>query len=98
VDEYLQFRFAQGAPDKEQRFINQVSEVSRKTKNPYPTIFAWHGKFPLWNSEDREPALHLKPLTRPRSFFSRFLHSTICSVRGKDALPPEIAFLANSVD
>ena len=40
---YLQFRFAQGAPDKEQRFVNAVHENSRKTKPKHSTIFAWHG-------------------------------------------------------
>ncbi|KAI1911777.1 hypothetical protein LOZ61_003649 [Ophidiomyces ophidiicola] len=43
---YMQFRFAQGAPDKEQRFIQSVANSNN---NPaYPTIFAWHGS-PLYN-------------------------------------------------
>ena len=40
---WVQFRFAQGAPDKEQRFIDCVTEVSARTKKNFPTIFAWHG-------------------------------------------------------
>ncbi|MCJ1314254.1 hypothetical protein MMC25_007934 [Agyrium rufum] len=40
---FFQFRFAQGAPDKEQRFVTAVREVAQETKNKYPTFFAWHG-------------------------------------------------------
>lgn len=48
---WTQFRFAQGAPDKEQRFVKALQqefprEGSDKTlpaSPTYPTIFAWHG-------------------------------------------------------
>lgn len=56
MGDWLQFRFAQGAPDKEQRFMNCVKEVSIRLKlNQYPTLFAWHGS-PLanWHSIVRE--------------------------------------------
>lgn len=38
---WMQFRFAQGAPDKEQRFVDSVKEETVNTK--FPTFFAWHG-------------------------------------------------------
>ncbi|RMD43203.1 hypothetical protein DV735_g1893, partial [Chaetothyriales sp. CBS 134920] len=41
MDEWVQFRFAQGAPDKEQRFVDCVQRETRGAK--YPTLFAWHG-------------------------------------------------------
>ena len=45
---YLQFRFALGAPDKEQRFIQSVRDATQKSDLKYPTLFAWHGS-PLCN-------------------------------------------------
>ncbi|KAI8282175.1 hypothetical protein K4K60_003701 [Colletotrichum sp. SAR11_57] len=42
---WLQFRFAQGSPEKEQRF-NQALEQQSTAR--YPTMFAWHGS-PLGN-------------------------------------------------
>ena len=43
---WMQFRFAQGAPDKEQRFVTSIRETTPNTK--YPTLFAWHGS-PIHN-------------------------------------------------
>lgn len=46
MDSWVQFRFAQGAPDKEQRFINSINnEIAQQ---PFPTFFAWHGS-PIGN-------------------------------------------------
>ena len=58
---WMQFRFAQGAPDKEQRFIKSIQESTRDAK--HPTLFAWHGS-PLynWHSIVRE-GLHFKLAT-----------------------------------
>jgi ubiquitin-conjugating enzyme E2 Q len=52
---WMQFRFAQGAPDKEQRFIDCVNEVATRTGKTHPTLFAWHGS-PLanWHSIVRQ--------------------------------------------
>lgn len=52
---WMQFRFAQGAPDKEQRFIDCVNEVAARTGRTHPTLFAWHGS-PLanWHSIVRQ--------------------------------------------
>ena len=44
MDGWIQFRFAQGAPDKELRFKRALHEVAtRKGMLNHPTIFAWHG-------------------------------------------------------
>ncbi|KAL9125178.1 MAG: hypothetical protein Q9217_005573 [Psora testacea] len=43
---WMQFRFAQGAPDKEQRFVTSIRQTTSDAK--HPTIFAWHGS-PLHN-------------------------------------------------
>ncbi|KAF9768936.1 hypothetical protein IL306_013704 [Fusarium sp. DS 682] len=42
---WMQFRFAQGSPEKEQLFFN---ELKKTTRSQYPTLFAWHGS-PLSN-------------------------------------------------
>ncbi|KAK5106736.1 hypothetical protein LTS08_000858 [Lithohypha guttulata] len=66
MDEYMQFRFAQGAPDKEQRFIDCVKKQTAGKQ--YPTIFAWHGS-PLhnWHSIIRE-GLHFKDTAHGRAY------------------------------
>jgi ubiquitin-conjugating enzyme E2 Q len=44
MDGWVQFRFAQGSPDKELRFKRALQEVAaRKPIHNNPTIFAWHG-------------------------------------------------------
>ncbi|KAI1629367.1 ubiquitin-conjugating enzyme E2 Q [Exophiala viscosa] len=48
MDGYMQFRFAQGAPDKEKRFNDCVKTEAVTTGTQYPTLFAWHGS-QLWN-------------------------------------------------
>ncbi|KAL5339044.1 hypothetical protein BJX70DRAFT_364858 [Aspergillus crustosus] len=67
MDGYLQFRFAQGAPDKEQRFVASIAKATARTKQPYPTIFAWHGS-PLhnWHSIVKE-GLHFNYIANGRS-------------------------------
>ncbi|PWY85038.1 ubiquitin conjugating enzyme [Aspergillus heteromorphus CBS 117.55] len=42
---YMQFRLAQGSPDKEKRFVQAIACASSKK---HPTLFAWHGS-PLHN-------------------------------------------------
>lgn len=43
MDSMVQFRFAQGAPDKEQRFVDSLTNMKDKLNPKYPTLFAWHG-------------------------------------------------------
>ncbi|KAK2001274.1 polymerase [Colletotrichum falcatum] len=40
TDDWMQFRFAQGSPEKENRF---KEELEKQGKHPHPTLFAWHG-------------------------------------------------------
>ncbi|KAH7346789.1 hypothetical protein BKA65DRAFT_399825 [Rhexocercosporidium sp. MPI-PUGE-AT-0058] len=42
-ENWVQFRFAQGSPDKEQRFLNSLRAQQSNLDAKYPTIFAWHG-------------------------------------------------------
>ncbi|OOO13475.1 PARP catalytic domain protein [Aspergillus oryzae] len=65
---YAQFRLAQGAPDKEQRFVSAVKSLSSSHNAEYPTLFAWHGS-PIsnWHSILRE-GLHFKGVLNGRSY------------------------------
>ncbi|KAL1839620.1 hypothetical protein VTJ49DRAFT_1323 [Mycothermus thermophilus] len=46
MEGWVQFRFAQGAPDKELRFNRALREVmQRKGTQEHPTFFAWHGSY-----------------------------------------------------
>ena len=67
LEGYAQFRLAQGAPDKEQRFVSAVKSLSSSNNAVYPTLFAWHGS-PLynWHSILRE-GLHFKTIAHGRS-------------------------------
>ena len=48
---FVQFRFAQGSPDKEQRFLNALKAQQAKLPAKFPTLFAWHGSpLPNWHS------------------------------------------------
>jgi ubiquitin-conjugating enzyme E2 Q len=69
MGDWMQFRFAQGAPDKEQRFMDCVKDVSsRLNLDKYPTLFAWHGS-PLgnWHSIVRE-GLHFNETLHGRAY------------------------------
>jgi ubiquitin-conjugating enzyme E2 Q len=52
-DSWVQFRFAQGSPMKEERFHQELAQQSLEAA--YPTLFAWHGS-PLrnWHNIIRE--------------------------------------------
>ena len=75
MDSYLQFRFAQGAPDKEQRFITSVRDTTARLGLQYPTMFAWHGS-PLenWHGIVRE-GLHFNDTLHGRAFGNGVYHS-----------------------
>ncbi|GAB7358705.1 hypothetical protein MBLNU230_g3934t1 [Neophaeotheca triangularis] len=65
---YMQFRFAMGAPDKEQRFREEVRKVSERKDLKFSTIFAWHGS-PLmnWHSIVRS-GLHFDRVDHGRAY------------------------------
>lgn len=49
--EYVQFRFAQGSPEKELRFHRALGNLALQKATKFPTIFAWHGsKLSNWHS------------------------------------------------
>ncbi|KIW18468.1 hypothetical protein PV08_02756 [Exophiala spinifera] len=68
MDGYMQFRFAQGAPDKEKRFNDAVQSQSRLSGTQYPTLFAWHGsRLANWHSIVRQ-GLRFDEIAHGRSF------------------------------
>lgn len=70
---WMQFRFAQGAPDKEQRFITAIRETTYD--QPHPTIFAWHGSpLPNWHGIVRE-GLHFENVAHGRAFGNGVYHA-----------------------
>lgn len=75
---WMQFRFAQGAPDKEQRFIKSVHEASERLDLQFPTLFAWHGS-PIynWHGIVRE-GLHFQDTAHGRAFGHGVYHSLLC--------------------
>ncbi|MCJ1414417.1 hypothetical protein MMC32_000743 [Xylographa parallela] len=71
---YMQFRFAQGSPDKEQRFVKAIRETTVRLakQHPkilrFPTLFAWHGSaLQNWHSIIRE-GLHFNEIKNGRAF------------------------------
>nr|RBQ84823.1 hypothetical protein FVER53263_11515 [Fusarium verticillioides] len=47
--QWMQFRFAQGSPEKEHIFFDELQKIPRfRTGKTYQTLFAWHGS-PLSN-------------------------------------------------
>lgn len=73
MPDWMQFRFAQGAPDKEQRFVTSVRETSKHL--PHPTLFAWHGSpLPNWHGILRE-GLHFRDFSHGRAFGNGVYHA-----------------------
>ncbi|KAK3670280.1 hypothetical protein LTR78_009834 [Recurvomyces mirabilis] len=75
MKDYMQFRFAMGAPDKEQRFISEVRKVSDRKESKFPTMFAWHGS-PIynWHMIIRE-GLHFKNADHGRAYGDGVYHA-----------------------
>ena len=75
LQDYMQFRFAMGAPDKEQRFITEMRKTTERLSLAHPTIFAWHGS-PLhnWHMIIRE-GLHFKNTDHGRAFGHGVYHA-----------------------
>ncbi|RVD89941.1 uncharacterized protein DFL_000927 [Arthrobotrys flagrans] len=80
MDGWIQFRFAMGAPDKEQRFVNEVRAAVDTNGLAFPTIFAFHGS-PLknWHSIIRE-GLHFRETAHGRAYGNGVYHSLDASV------------------
>ena len=77
---YVQFRFAMGAPDKEQRFVTEVRKTTGRLNLNYHTIFAWHGS-PLynWHMIIRE-GLHYKNADHGRAYGDGVYHAKDANV------------------
>ncbi|KAI5209859.1 hypothetical protein E4T39_00594 [Aureobasidium subglaciale] len=75
MPDFMQFRFAMGAPDKEHRFKKAVEETKTRLKSKYPTLYAWHGS-PLqnWHSIIRE-GLHFSDILNGRAFGNGIYHA-----------------------
>ena len=73
--DYMQFRFAMGAPDKEQRFITEMRKTTDRLSLEHPTVFAWHGS-PLynWHMIIRE-GLHFKNTDHGRAYGHGVYHA-----------------------
>ncbi|KAL2256111.1 hypothetical protein VTK26DRAFT_2171 [Humicola hyalothermophila] len=80
MDGWVQFRFAQGSPDKELRFNRALQEVAaRKPIESHPTIFAWHGSnMANWHSIVRT-GLDFKDIRSGRAFGNGVYFSPYCS-------------------
>ena len=74
MSQWMQFRFAQGAPDKEQRFIQAIRDTTANAQ--FPTQYAWHGS-PLhnWHSIVRE-GLHFQQTAHGRAYGNGVYHAT----------------------
>ena len=72
---WLQFRFAQGSPDKENRFIRSVQQTSQRLNQNVPTIFAFHGS-PLenWHTIIRQ-GLHFNRIDHGRAYGHGVYHA-----------------------
>lgn len=75
MEEWMQFRFAMGAPDKEQRFLKCVRETQSRLGLQHPTMFAFHGsRLRNWHSIIRE-GLHYNNIVNGRSYGNGVYHS-----------------------
>ncbi|EER38209.1 ubiquitin-conjugating enzyme E2 [Histoplasma capsulatum H143] len=94
MEGYMQFRFAQGAPDKEQRFIQAVDAATSRLNLKYPTIFAWHGShISNWHGILRE-GLHFRETLNGRAFgdgvyMSSFFRTSSSYMRGCQVAWPQ---------
>ena len=78
--DWVQFRFAQGAPDKEQRFLQSLKDEQSQLSEKYPTLFAFHGSaLNNWHSIIRH-GLDFKEVANGRAFGNGVYHALEQSV------------------
>lgn len=76
LDGWAQFRFAQGAPDKEQKFHKALSLKKHSISGEFPTLFAWHGSaVHNWHSIIRS-GLDFNQINNGRAFGNGCYHSS----------------------
>ncbi|KAF7910678.1 uncharacterized protein EAF01_002188 [Botrytis porri] len=74
-ENWMQFRFAQGSPDKEERFLNALKEQQTSLDPKYPTLFAFHGSaLQNWHSIIRH-GLDFKETLNGRAFGHGVYHA-----------------------
>ncbi|KAH0536283.1 hypothetical protein FGG08_006821 [Glutinoglossum americanum] len=75
MPDWKQFRFAMGAPDKEQRFLNSLMAVAPDLNLNHPTVFAWHGSgLGNWHGIVRE-GLNFDEVVNGRAYGNGVYHS-----------------------
>lgn len=75
MKDWMQFRFAMGAPDKEKRFQKEVRETTVRLSLQHPTLFAFHGSaLQNWHSIIRE-GLHYAEIRNGRAYGNGVYHS-----------------------
>lgn len=98
---YVQFRFAQGSPDKERRFHRALNETVILKGTKHPTIFAWHGsRLSNWHSILRQ-GLDYTEIHNGRAFgngvyFSRS-YDTSAGYSGQELCWPRSALQPDTV-
>ncbi|QSZ37655.1 hypothetical protein DSL72_008754 [Monilinia vaccinii-corymbosi] len=79
-ENWVQFRFAQGSPDKELRFLNALKEQQAILNPKYPTMFAFHGSaLQNWHSIIRH-GLDFKETLNGRAYGHGVYHAQDQSV------------------
>ncbi|KFY00026.1 hypothetical protein V490_01494 [Pseudogymnoascus sp. VKM F-3557] len=92
---WAQFRFAQGAPDKEQKFHKALLDKKGSISAEFPTLFAWHGSsVNNWHSIIRS-GLDFSQTSNGRAFGDGCYHSSdfqtslgYCAGRGTGGVYP----------
>jgi ubiquitin-conjugating enzyme E2 Q len=106
MDGPMQFRFAQGAPDKEDRFVKSLNEATTRLDLRYPSIFAWHGSpISSWHGIIRE-GLNYNMIKHGRAHGNgcyhslRYQTSLSYALRKYDALmlwPPNVLPISSTI-
>ncbi|KAG6360734.1 hypothetical protein INS49_011800 [Diaporthe citri] len=95
LGDVVQFRFAQGAPDKELRFHRALKEVKLRNSD-YPTLFAWHGSaLSNWHSILRY-GLDFKDVLNGRAFGNGVYFSQLYGTSQSYAAPDATGRWPNS--
>lgn len=102
LDGWFQFRFAQGAPDKEQKFHKALSDKKNTLSQEFPTLFAWHGSaVHNWHSIIRS-GLDFNQVINGRAFGNGCYHSQVfqtslsyCNSRG--AVYPCVSYYIRTI-
>lgn len=96
-EEWVQFRFAQGSPDKEQRFLQALRDEQANLKPDHPTLFAFHGSpLPNWHSIIRT-GLDFKQTLHGRAYGHGVYHAKDQSTSCGYAQPAQVIWQASDL-